>query len=178
MKTEFIIPLNGLKPGKTAFSWKAGVEFFSQFDNNEILDADISVEAIVEKSNGYLGVDGGVDGTLTVLCDRCGDEVTLPVNADMKLSIKFGTEPVSGESTILSDEREIVYLPEDGGDLDLSQTVYDFACLALPMQRVHPEGECNPMALRYLSDGDIQDRELKKDNEDNPFAVLKGLIDN
>ena len=43
-----IIPLNGLPAGKTRFSWQAGKEFFAEFDNSDILDADLSVEAIVE----------------------------------------------------------------------------------------------------------------------------------
>jgi len=176
---EFIIPLNGLKPGRTSFSWHAGMEFFKKFGNAEIIDADIVVRAEVEKSGSYFGIDCEIEGNLTVLCDRCMEDVTLPVSAEAKLSVKFGDEPVSSEETVVGDdEREVIYLPEDGSDMDLSQTVYDFAYLALPMQRIHEDGECNPAALRYLSgevveipDSPVED----KDDTYNPFAVLKGL---
>lgn len=179
MKDEFIIPLNGLKPGRTSFSWHVGTEFFRRFENTEIIDADIVADVVAEKSGSYLGVDCSLSGTLTVPCDRCMEDVVLPVDAKALLSVKFGAEPVSEEEITVSDEREIVYLPEDGVDMDLSQTVYDYACLSLPMQRVHEEGKCNPEALKYLS-GEGKEREEDRKTEENndtynPFAVLKGL---
>ena len=179
MKDDFIIPLNGLKQGKTRFSWKAGAEFFRNFDNKDIKDAEILVDVEVEKSGTYLGIDAVVSGNLTVACDRCGADVSLPVRSRISQSIKFGTEPVSGEEIVVSeeDERETVYLPEDGGELDMSQTVYDFACLALPMKKVHPDGECDPVALRFLSGEDFVPEERNEDKAESPFAVLKGLFD-
>ena len=179
MKDAFIIPLNGLKKGRTRFSWKAGAEFFRNFDNKDIKDAEILVDVEVEKSGTYLGIDAVVSGNLTVACDRCGADVSLPVRSRISQSIKFGTEPVSGEEIVVSeeDERETVYLPEDGGELDMSQTVYDFACLALPMKKVHPDGECDPVALRFLSGEDFVPEERNEDKAESPFAVLKGLFD-
>ena len=179
MKDAFIIPLNGLKQGRTRFSWKAGAEFFRNFDNKDIKDAEILVDVEVEKSGTYLGIDAVVSGNLTVACDRCGADVSLPVRSRISQSIKFGTEPVSGEEIVVSeeDERETFYLPEDGGELDMSQTVYDFACLALPMKKVHPDGECDPVALRFLSGEDFVPEERNEDKAESPFAVLKGLFD-
>ena len=179
MKDAFIIPLNGLKQGRTRFSWKAGAEFFRNFDNKDIKDAEILVDVEVEKSGTYLGIDAVVSGNLTVACDRCGADVSLPVRSRISQSIKFGAEPVSGEEIVVSeeDERETVYLPEDGGELDMSQTVYDFACLALPMKKVHPDGECDPVALRFLSGEDFVPQERNEDKAESPFAVLKGLFD-
>ena len=179
MKDAFIIPLNGLKQGRTRFSWKAGAEFFRNFDNKDIKDAEILVDVEVEKSGTYLGIDAVVSGNLTVACDRCGADVSLPVRSRISQSIKFGTEPVSGEEIVVSeeDEKETVYLPEDGGELDMSQTVYDFACLALPMKKVHPDGECDPVALRFLSGEDFVPEERNEDKAESPFAVLKGLFD-
>ena len=179
MKDALIIPLNGLKQGRTRFSWKAGAEFFRNFDNKDIKDAEILVDVEVEKSGTYLGIDAEVSGNLTVACDRCGADVSLPVRSRISQSIKFGTEPVSGEEIVVSeeDERETVYLPEDGGELDMSQTVYDFACLALPMKKVHPDGECDPVALRFLSGEDFVPEERNEDKAESPFAVLKGLFD-
>ena len=179
MKDDFIIPLNGLKQGKTRFSWKAGAEFFRQFDNKDIKDAEILVDVEVEKSGTYLGIDAEVSGNLTVACDRCGDDVSLPIRTAISQSVKFGAEPVSGEEVVVSaeDERETVYLPEDGDELDMSQTVYDFACLALPMKKVHPDGECDPVTLRFLSGEDFVPQERNEDKAESPFAVLKGLFD-
>ena len=66
-----------------------------------------------------------------------------------------------------------VHLPEDDADLDLSQIVYDYLCLALPPQRFHPDGECNPEVLKYLADGIKVEG---KDKTGNPFSVLEGFL--
>ncbi len=178
MTDEFIIPLNGLKPGKTCFSWRVGVEFFRKFENADIVDADLNVEVEVEKSGAYIGIDCDIDGTLTVPCDRCMDDVVMPVSTVAKLSVKFGPEPVETDEVAVSDEREIVYLSEDEADMDLSQTIYDFSYLALPMQRIHKDGECNPEAMRYLNGEASEDLDADNSSDKdtyNPFAVLKGL---
>ena len=46
----FIVPLSGLASGRTDFRWHAGGQFFSGFENSEILDADLVVSAVVDKS--------------------------------------------------------------------------------------------------------------------------------
>ena len=60
----FVIPLNGLTVGKTHFRWQAEGQFFSGFENSEILGADLIVEVDVEKSGRYIGVDVFIDGTV------------------------------------------------------------------------------------------------------------------
>ena len=42
------------------------------------------------------------------------------------------------------------YTPE-GGELDLSQDVYDFVIISLPLRRAHEEGECNEETTKFLS---------------------------
>lgn len=175
MTEDFIIPLNGLKAGKTEFFWRADEKFFRNFDNSDILAADISVAAVVEKSGKYLGVDAAVSGTLTVPCDRCLEDVTLPISADIRLSVKFGAESAAADAAPDQDEREVIYVPDSSADLDLSQTVYDYACLALPMQRVHPDGGCSPEVMRYLSGTSDEVIVEEKQEGNSPFAVLKGL---
>ncbi len=172
MDDKFIIPLNGLAAGKNEFSWRAGKEFFEAFENTEILDAEIVVSAVVEKSGRYFGVDCEMDGRVTVTCDRCLEDIELPVGTDIMLSVKFGDEETSEDRQ--EGEREIIFVPEGDAEFDMSQIIYDYVCLALPMQRHHDEGECNPEAMKYLMGGEPAETV----EENNPFAALKGLYDN
>ena len=55
MNGEFIIPLNGLAAGENEFSWHAGKEFFEDFENSEILDAQLDADVRVETSGRYIG---------------------------------------------------------------------------------------------------------------------------
>lgn len=171
MSDNFIIPLNGLAAGENRFSWHAGKEFFEAFENAEILDADIDVSVLVEKSGRYLGVDCEIDGSVMVSCDRCLEDLRMPVGTDVMLSVKFGEEEASEDHQ--EGEREIVFVPEGDAEMDLSQIIYDYVCLALPMQRRHKDGECNPDVVRYLAGGEPVKAE---GDANNPFAALKELM--
>ena len=108
--------------------WHAGAEFFETFGNVEILDADLEVTADVISRGLTVDAACTIAGSVTVACDRCLEDLVIPVE-------------VSFEET---------YTPE-GGELDLSQDVFDYVCTSLPLQRVHPEGECNQETTKYLS---------------------------
>ena len=124
----FVVKLNGLASGKSAFSWKVGREFFESFGNPDILDASVEVALTLVNHGITVDAECSIEGTVTVPCDRCLDALELPVETGF----------------------EEVYTPEDD-ELDLSQDVYDYVCTSLPLQRVHPEGECNPETTKYLS---------------------------
>ena len=170
---EYVIPLNGWAAGEREYRWQAGIKFFQKFDNAEILDADVAIVAKAVKSGHYIGVDLDVQGSVTVPCDRCLEDLTLPVEAHPSFSVKFGVEAGS-EEEMREGSREILLMDASDTDLDLSQAIYDYVCLSLPMQRVHAEGECNPDTVRFLG----QEPENEEAGETNsPFAALKGLFD-
>ena len=172
MNDGFIIPLNGLATGKNEYSWTVGKGFFESFENAEIIDAELNAVAVVEKSGRYIGVDCNIEGTVTVECDRCLERLDLPVETEVCLSVKYGNEEPSDD--MQDGEREVIFVREDEAELDMSQIIYDYVCLSLPMQRVHEDGECNPETVSYL--GSANDVEIA-DDSNNPFSALKGLFD-
>jgi len=173
MDNNFIIPLNGLAAGESRFSWHAGKEFFEGFDNTEILAADLDIEVVAEKSGRYLGVDCEVDGKVTVECDRCLEDLDIMVGTDIMLSVKYGSEENPEDHQ--EGEREVLFIPQDEAELDLSQIIYDYVCLSLPMQRVHGDGGCNPETMRYYATGEVEAQE-EPVQQDNPFAALKDMF--
>ena len=124
----FVVNLNDLGRGVSSLAQSAGKEFFESFGNQEILDADIKVQASVNNRGVSVDVQAEISGTVTVLCDRCLEPLEIPVETGF----------------------EETYAPE-GAELDFSQEVYDFVCIALPLQRVHEEGKCTPETTKYLS---------------------------
>ena len=166
----FVIPLSGLAQGGTQFNWRADGKFFGNSGNSEILDAALAVAVHVEKSARYFGVDAVITGWVKVLCDRCLEDLFLNVDTGFRLSVKFGETAETADA----GDREIVMIPEGSAELDLSQYVYDYTCVSLPMRRTHPEGECNPDMVRYLSTDDSVKDEGPSGN--NPFAALKNIL--
>ena len=171
MNENFIIPLNGLTAGKNEFFLHAGKEFFDSFENEEIFDADLQMRILIEKSGRYIGVDCDIEGYVTVECDRCLGMLEMPVDVEVRLSVKFGEEEVSeiGQES----EREVIFVKEDEAELDMSQIIYDYVCLNLPMQRVHEDGDCNPEVLKHLSAGESAEAAT---DENNPFSALKDMF--
>ena len=155
------------------FSWQAGKEFFDSFENTEILDAHLDADVRVEKSGRYIGVDCDVRGAVTVECERCLDELDMPVDVEIRLSVKYGSEESAEEPQL--GEREVVFVPETGAELDMSQIIYDYVCLSLPMQRTHDAGGCNPDAMKYYSTPEGGDN-FDEESESNPFSALKDLF--
>ena len=154
------------------FFWKAGKEFFDSFENSEVLDAHLDADVRVEKSGRYIGVDCDVTGRVTVECDRCLDELDMPIDVEIRLSVKYGSEDGSDEQ---SSDREIVFIPETDAELDMSQIIYDYVCLSLPMQRVHEEGSCNPEAMKYFCHPEGVEEETGECGN-SPFSALKDMF--
>ncbi|MBQ9411375.1 MAG: hypothetical protein IJU21_07190 [Bacteroidales bacterium] len=152
---KIIIPLNGWAAGGREFRFTAGSEFFQMFGNQEILDANVVVLVSVNKEGSHK-VEAGIrlNGSVTVQCDRCLEPLVIPIDEAPEEAFKPGTVEV---------------------DWDLSQEVYDYICLAMPLQRVHPEGQCNPDTVRFLGQSERKNEEAG--NENSPFAALKGLFE-
>ena len=125
----FIVSLNGLTKGRGTLCEVAGKEFFESFGNEEILDADVRVEAEIFSHGASVDVKATLCGTVTVKCDRCWDDLVIPVET-------------------FFDEH---YVPEEN-DLDISQEVYDFVCISLPLRKVHEDGQCNEAAIKFLNE--------------------------
>ena len=170
MSEDFIFPLNGLAAGRNTFRLHAHKAFFDSFENPEILDADLSVAVSVLRTGQVADVDCELEGTVTVPCDRCLEDLVIAVDEHPRLRFRFG-EAAAGDS---DREREVVVLPASATGLDLRQVVYDYACLAVPLRKVHPDGGCNPEALSFLTTEELP--ESPAEAADNPFAGLRELF--
>lgn len=124
----FVVRLTGLKAGVTRFDWRAELEFFESFGNTDIVGAGLDIAVELRHHGLTVDVNCDIVGSVTVPCDRCLGDLEMPVRTSF----------------------EETYSPE-GGELDLSQDIYDYVCTCLPLQRVHPEGECDQETTKFLS---------------------------
>lgn len=124
----FVVKLSSLAPGANDFEWSTSPEFFEYFGNNEILTSDVSVSVQVCNHGLTVDVSCDIEGSVTIACDRCLADLEIPIET-------FFDETYTAE----------------GDELDLRQDIYDYICTALPLQRVHPEGECDETTTKYLS---------------------------
>lgn len=150
METDrtYLLPFKGLSLGKHPFSWQLGKDFFSEFEQSEITDGCIDVSLLLEKKADLLTLDFHLKGSAVVMCDRCLDDVSIPVDYTASLFVKFGEETYEASD-------ELLVLSYEEHELDVAQYLYEYAHLALPYRRVHPVGEdgepaCNKEMMTYL----------------------------
>ena len=171
--TDFIIPFKGYKIGVHEFDFQIDDALLQAVGDEEMIGADAVAHVTMSKGAGMLTLDVAIEGTVKVECDRCLDELDMPVETHIAMSVKYGDEESQQEHQ--EGEREIVFIPEDSAELDMSQIIYDYVCLSLPMQRTHGTGGCNPDAMKYYSAPEGHDY-FNEEGEMNPFAALKDMF--
>lgn len=176
-KYDTTIQFSGLKSGKYEFDYVLDGSFFEGFENEELQDGKVDFAVNLEKKERLLMINFVWKGKVKSICDRCLGELEVPVEGEQTLCVKFS-------DTETSEDENVVYLPEDAYQIDLSQWMYEFVAVSLPMQRVHPEGECDPEMLRFISnqngnEPDTEDEERgNRDGETDPrWDALKQLME-
>lgn len=74
------------------------------------------------------------EGYIEVKCDRCLDKFNLDVEGDFRLIVNYGSDFEE-----VSDE--IITIPNNDANVDLSQFIYEYINLMLPIKKVHPDDE-------------------------------------
>jgi len=166
--TDYAIPIKGLSVGKHEYSFLIDNKFFEDFENSQILGADIVIDAELERSETWIRIVCEINGDVTAECDRCLEEVVLPLETEATLLVRFVKNEDEAE-----DDLETITLDPSESTLDLKQFFYDYICLSLPIQMVHEEGECDPEMIARLEKAKGEESKVK---ESSPFNKLKDLL--
>ena len=146
---RYTIAYRGLRSGLHDFHFKVDGGLFRAFGSTEIKDGDCDVSVALERGESMLTLDVNVDGSVVVECDRCLEDCNVPIHYEGQLLVKFSDE-------VHEYDGEVIWLLPMEDEVDLTQYIYESIVLALPYQRVHPDGECNPDMLerfRIVSEG-------------------------
>lgn len=145
-KNDMIISVKGLRSGTHLYEFDLDRSFFDYFGNTQIKDASIKVVIELEKGSGWMTVTDHSEGRVTVECDRCLEDLDIPVD----FTVKIGVKQVKGEDIGEQQNGEFLLVDQSDGELDLRQFVYDYVCLNLPVIKVHRDGECNMDMMERL----------------------------
>lgn len=169
---QFVIPFKGLKTGKHDFAFDIDDHFFEDFKESEVTKGNVHVDVLLDKKTNMLEISFDLKGKVMVACDRCLDDVEMPIDFKAKLYVKFGD--VTEEQT-----DEIIVLSHNETELDIAQDIYEYVHLALPYKRVHPDDEkgestCNKEMLQKLKEY-LTDR---NEDTDPRWDGLKNFMNN
>ena len=130
------IDLKNLTPGVHEYEYLLENKFFMDIDGDQVRKGTVKVHLTVNRLSLMFEMNFQIEGTVFVPCDRCLDDVDIPISTHNRLIVKFGKE-YSEESD------EIVVVPEEEGDINVAWFLYEFISLAVPMKHVHAPGKCN-----------------------------------
>ena len=164
---EYIIPITGIKDGLHVFDYDVNKSFIQHFEYSDISDINAHIHVNFYKNNRLFNLEINVQGEVVSSCDRCLDDVNIPIDFTHSLIFKL-------DNNTDNVDEDIIFLPLDTTEIDLSIYIYEAIVFSIPMRRVHgvnEEGEslCNKEMIdrlnSYLEDKKVNDPrwdELKK----------------
>lgn len=141
----FKINLKGLDEGFCSLSFDLHDDYFKAVEAVEVNGGNVHVGLDVQRIGDMFTIDFHTVGTVVVQCDVCLDDMEQLVDANNRITVRFG-EKYSDE-----DDESLV-VDEDEGILDVSWLIYEFIALAIPVKRVHVSGKCNAGMIRKLEE--------------------------
>lgn len=147
---QFIIQFRGLNEGVHQYNYQVDKKFFEHFECTEISNGNIKVDVELNRQERMLIFDFNIDGWVEVACDRCLDGFEQDVAGREKLIVRFGED-------WLEESDDVLVIPDGEYEFDISNFLYEYIMLLLPMQCIHPDDEngittCNPDMVNRLDD--------------------------
>ena len=141
---QFKIDLKNQKDEVRTLDFDLDNHFFSALDGSEVKQGSLHVSVSIRKMTGFYELHFHTEGTVTVTCDRCLDDMDQPIESDSRMVVKLGT--------VNSEEDDVIFVDEDEGILDTSWLIYESIVLAIPIKHVHAPGKCNPAMSQVLEE--------------------------
>jgi len=141
--------------------------YFKKIDSPEVQRGNVKSKVSVHKKLNTFELQFQLDGSITIPCDRCLDDMEQPIHYKEKLQVKFGDK--------FAEEDEIVIVPENEGAINVAWFLYEFIVLNIPIKHVHATGECNKTMVvklkkhitRQKDDTDDDNSSLEFDDDDD-----------
>ena len=175
LSNPYLIPFAGLKKGEHHYDYVIDDAFFKEREYSEIKHAKVNTHVLLTKESNLLVFDVKMEGTLNVICDRCGDSFDLPVWGEKKLIVTL-------TNNRFEEDDDIISISIHASEIDISQYLYEYISLLLPQRRIHPDKEdgttgCNEESLKTLKK--LSQNENVKGNDPDPrWDALRKIKNN
>jgi uncharacterized metal-binding protein YceD (DUF177 family) len=163
------VDVKGLLDPVSVLEYDLGDDYFSALDGSQLEHGTLHVSVSIRKMAGFFEFLFHTEGTVTISCDRCLDDMEQPIEADNRLMVRLGDTYSEDDDTITVDESE--------GMLDLSWFIYEFTMLAIPIKHVHAPGKCNSAMTQKLNElsGAVRSGEEEAEAVDPRWHALSEL---
>ena len=171
-RKDHIIQFVGLSTGQHEFEFDIKDKFFEDYNYSEIKQGAIQVGLTLLKQSTMMVLHFKINGTVKQDCDRCTAPLDLPIMGNYKLIVKVGGSDTGNE------DDDIITIPANEHELDLTQYIYEYIALSLPIKRVHPdnkkgESSCDKKMLKKLERFLLEEEKEETDPRWNGLKNIK-----
>jgi uncharacterized metal-binding protein YceD (DUF177 family) len=148
--SNFTVKLGTITSNKKSFSFEVRDSFFEAFSFSELVHANISAIATLDKDGENISLNLKIKGQINQLdCDICAHKLSVHVFGEANLIIKKTNED------LLSTD-EILYVKKHENQLNLKHLIFELIVLSTPKKRQHAldkQGKrtCNKEMLNLLN---------------------------
>jgi uncharacterized metal-binding protein YceD (DUF177 family) len=152
-RREYEIAFVGLQPGSHNFEYGIDDKFFEAYQEQLFSNCNAVIKLALEKNTGFMQLRFEVDGTVSTNCDRCGNDLTVPLWDEFNIIVKLVENP----ETMNNEEQDpdVYYIARTESLLYMKDWLYEFINLSVPLQNQcanNEKGEslCNQEVLDAL----------------------------
>jgi uncharacterized metal-binding protein YceD (DUF177 family) len=161
----FQIPIIALEDKSYHYAFSGDDSFFAAFEQDWVEKGQFTVSADLTKSALMIQVQMNITGTIELICDRSLEAFDYPFEVNEKLIFKYSDHSEDlGDNLFLLDRKE----PK----LNLSQDIFDFIALEVPMKKLHP---------RFLEEEDVASEDVfiytTERADEKPASTKEEVID-
>ncbi len=170
-QNDFNIEFVGLKLGRHNFDFEVSDTFFNDYNYFDFSHTNINIDVGLIKKTTIMELNIVAKGHVRLKCDLTNESYDQPINNNIDLVVKFGSE-------LNNEDDEILIIPHGEHKISLAQYVYELIVLSVPAKRIHPrvlDRSLKPEILNILED--LKPKENRK-NVDPRWEKLKKLITN
>ncbi len=170
------IPIISLEDKLYQYTFEGQNDFFAAFEQDWLRKGQFVAVVDLNKTATMLQVELKINGAICLVCDRSLEEFDYSFEVNEKLNYKYADHSEDmGNNLFLLDRKE--------SRLNLSQDLFDFIALKVPMKKLHPRF----VAETELADGNIflyttvretSDNQRNEKEIDPRWEILKKLKDN
>ncbi len=166
--TAYKLPLKTLAEGTHEFDYRLDKQFFVNMEYADVRDADLDVHLTVTYRNDLYRLAVKITGTVTMLCDRCLDDLVLPIDTSYEVGVEYGDD--------YNDESDdLIVIPHSDSYVNVAYMLFDTVVLVIPIKHVHPLGKCNramsALLKKHRAHGTGEDAELEDEMLDSIDAA-------
>lgn len=155
---DFEIQFEGLKLGKHSFEFKVTDEFFANLEYSLVEYGNLNVLFTLDKKETMMIGEVSLDGYIKHPCDRCTETMKVPINGNLEVFYKFGTEESEDENLIMIGPSEF--------KINITPIIHELISILLPTRVIHKKGACNEEMLALLNEYSGFRREDDDDSDD------------